>query len=103
MSPRICSAASRRVRSALRASRKLAIFSLYTFEKAGEKVTRSACTLRSNAFVLSHDAVPGRPLTLLHQIPQFVINNSKVWDALDDPFSFRDIAFHVVYKGCAPV
>jgi hypothetical protein len=58
------------------------------FEKAGEKVTRSACTLRSNAFVLSHDAVPGRPLTLLHQIPQFVINNSKVWDALDDPFSF---------------
>jgi len=58
-------------------------------EEAREKVTRSACTLRAYAFILGHDARPGQLLALLDQIPQLVVNNTKVRHALDDPFGFR--------------
>ena len=59
------------------------------FEKAGEKITRSASTLRAYAFVFGHDARPGVPLALLDQVPEMVVKNAKVRHALDDPFGFR--------------
>jgi hypothetical protein len=58
-------------------------------EETREKVTRPTCMLRSYAVVRGQDGRPECLLTLLHQIPQLVIDNAKMRDILDDPFSFR--------------
>jgi hypothetical protein len=68
-------------------------------DETGEKVTWPACTLRTYASVLGHDARPRRPLALLDQIPQLVVNNTQVRDALVDPFGFRVYDPLRIYKG----
>ena len=71
-------------------------------EETREKVTRSTCTLGSYPFVRGQDGGPGGQLAVLHQIPQLVINNTEVRDALDYPVGFRVLTAPGAYRCVDP-